>query len=138
MADVPHLRAATPSDIPALAEACISAANFSIPGRKLGEELYDLEKDISVGEPGVSPPGKLRKQFEEQLANDHIWLAEVRGRVVGSIVWYSPRRNEELGYKPGEVSGQVVVLIPTISQTYRSPRCSFTQRFIVAGSEPSS
>ncbi|KAJ7457195.1 acyl-CoA N-acyltransferase [Mycena galericulata] len=108
MAHEPNLRAATPEDIPALADACISAANFSIPGRKLGEELYDLHRDIASGEPGVSPPGKLRRQFQNQMDTQHLWLAEVGGKVVGSIAWYGPGWNEQLGYKPGEITSLFV------------------------------
>lgn len=104
MADAPHLRAATPADIPALAETFISAVNFSIPGRNLGEEFYDLEPDIAPGEPGVSLPGKLWTRFQEQFSKEHIWLAELEGRVAGYIAWYGPTRSTELGYKPGEVS----------------------------------
>jgi hypothetical protein len=104
MAGSPHIRSATPSDIPALAETTISAANYSIPGRKLGDELFNLEWDIAPGEPGGSPPGKLRLQFEDWLSKGHIWLAELEGRVVGSIAWYGPTWDAEHGYKPGEVT----------------------------------
>ncbi|KAJ7474733.1 acyl-CoA N-acyltransferase [Mycena latifolia] len=107
MADAPHLRAATSSDIPSLAEACISAANFSIPGRNLGDELYDLERDIAPGEAGVSSPGKLWTQFQQQFAEGHIWLVEVNGGVVGAIAWYEPIWGEA-EYKPGEISSLFV------------------------------
>ncbi|KAJ7899687.1 hypothetical protein B0H13DRAFT_1883773 [Mycena leptocephala] len=90
MAGSLHIRSAAPSDIPALAEITISAANYTIPGRKLGDELFDLERDIAPGEPGGSPPGTLRLQFEDWLSKGHIWLAELEGRVVGSTAWYRP------------------------------------------------
>jgi len=102
MANTPILRAAVPSDIPALADTFISGVNFSIPGRKLGEEFYHLEADIAPGEPGVSAPGKLWTRFQEQFTKEHIWLAEVDGRVAGYIAWYDPTWNEE--YKPGEIT----------------------------------
>ncbi|KAJ7678490.1 acyl-CoA N-acyltransferase [Mycena rosella] len=104
MADTPILRAATPSDMPALADTFISGVNLSIPGRKLGEEFYALERDIAPGEPGVSDPGKLWTRFQEQFEKEHIWLAETDGRVVGYISWYDPTWSEEAGHKPGEIT----------------------------------
>ncbi|KAJ7454752.1 acyl-CoA N-acyltransferase [Mycena latifolia] len=104
MGEAPILRSATPLDIRALADTFISGVNLSIPGRKLGEEFYDLERDIAPGEPGVSPPGKLWTRIQEQFSKEHIWLAEVDGRVAGYIGWYDPTWSEELGYKPGEIT----------------------------------
>ncbi|KAJ6570162.1 acyl-CoA N-acyltransferase [Mycena vulgaris] len=98
------LRAATPSDIPALADTFICAVNLSIPGRKLGEEFYDLERDISPGEPGVSSPGKLWTRFHEQFSKEHVWLAEADGRVAGYIAWYDPTWSGDSGYRPGEIT----------------------------------
>lgn len=98
----PLLRSAIPFDIPALANTFISAANFSIPGRQLGKEFYNLEVDIAPGAPGV-PPGKLWTRFQEQFSKEQIWLAEVDGKVAGYIAWYAPAWTEE-SYKPGEAS----------------------------------
>ncbi|KAJ6489810.1 hypothetical protein C8R45DRAFT_1138580, partial [Mycena sanguinolenta] len=92
------------SDSVAVGTSPISAANFSIPGRKLGEELFDLERDIAHGEPDGPPSGKLRLQLEERLANGYIWLAELNGRVVGSIAWHDPLSDAAHGYRPGEVT----------------------------------
>ncbi|KAF7332897.1 GNAT family N-acetyltransferase [Mycena venus] len=108
MTNVPLLRPATASDIPALAETNISAANFSIPGRKLGEELFDLERDIAPAKPDGSPPGKLRLQLEDRLSKGHIWLAELDGQVVGSIAWDDPSWSAEQGYEPGEITSMAV------------------------------
>ncbi|KAJ7220041.1 hypothetical protein GGX14DRAFT_559852 [Mycena pura] len=104
MSSTVQLRAATPSDIRALADTFICAVDFSVPGRKLGKEFYDLETDIAPGEPGVSSPGKLWTRFQEQFHEEHIWLAEVDGKVAAYIAWYDPTWNADSGYKPGEVS----------------------------------
>ncbi|KAJ7454751.1 acyl-CoA N-acyltransferase [Mycena latifolia] len=104
MADAPTLRPATPLDIRALADIYISGLNLSIPGRDLGDKLYDLERDIAPGEPGVSPPGKLWARFQDQFSKEHFWLAEAEGRVAGYITWYDPTWSEESGYKPGEIT----------------------------------
>jgi hypothetical protein len=66
----------------------------------LGDELFDLERDIAPGEPGGSPPGTLRLQFEDWLSKGHIWLAELEGRIVGSTAWYRPIWDAEHGYIP--------------------------------------
>ncbi|KAJ6536170.1 acyl-CoA N-acyltransferase [Mycena capillaripes] len=108
MASVPLIRPATASDIPALAETNISAANYSIPGRKLGEELYDLERDIAPAKPDGSSAGKLRLELEDRLSKGYIWLAELDGRVVGSIAWDDPSWTAEQGYKPGEITSMAV------------------------------
>ncbi|KAJ7809255.1 hypothetical protein B0H13DRAFT_1928019 [Mycena leptocephala] len=46
---------------------------YSVPGRKLDDEFFDLERDIAAAELGGSPPGKLRLQFEDWLSKGHIW-----------------------------------------------------------------
>ncbi|KAJ7164021.1 acyl-CoA N-acyltransferase [Mycena crocata] len=98
-----HLRIATPADIPALADTFIRAVNLSIPGRKLGDEFYDLQRDIAPGDPGSSAPGKLWTRFQKQFSDEQIWLAEVDGRVAGYVSWYAPTRHEAV-YKPGEIT----------------------------------
>ncbi|KAJ7620977.1 acyl-CoA N-acyltransferase, partial [Roridomyces roridus] len=97
MSATPMLRSATLQDIPALAEAMVPAANFSIPGRNLGDELYDLEKDVQEAR-GNQPPGKIRTQFEEQMKMHNVWLAEVEAGVAGGIAW-----RDTVGCTPGEI-----------------------------------
>ncbi|KAJ7510408.1 hypothetical protein B0H11DRAFT_2269783 [Mycena galericulata] len=99
------LRAATPSDIHDLADTFVSAVNYSIPGRQLGEEFYNLQADLALGESGV-PPGKLWTRFQEQFSKEQIWLAEVDGKVAGYVAWYAPVWTEG-SYKPGEVSRKI-------------------------------
>ncbi|KAJ7853451.1 hypothetical protein B0H13DRAFT_1904040 [Mycena leptocephala] len=53
---------------------------YSVPGRKLNDEFFDLERDIAAAELGGSPPGKLRLQFEDWLSKGHIWGYYFNGR----------------------------------------------------------